>query len=425
MTVRARVADALAAAGVEGRLMVAASGGVDSTVLLHTLVALGVDVVAAHVDHSLRSDSADDGAFVAALATSLGVPWVRRTVAVGEGNVQAEARRARYAALAEAAREQVCVAVATGHTATDQAETVLLALARGAGLRGLAGMPPVRPLAEGIVLARPLLQSSRAEVEAVARQRGWAWREDPSNATDRFTRNRLRHTALPALRAEGGAGVDRRIAASADAARSGLAAVREQFLEYAGGDSRLALAVGELAAELRDAILAEAVAEWSPHATRSRALVSRLGTLLHADVGASVDSGGLRVWREPDALRFEIDRPPASGALVETALDGIPTSFGTDPWSVAVDADAVEGATVRTWRPGDRIAPLGLSGSRPVADVLREGGVARADRAHAPVVVAGGRVAWVVGLRLAGWAAVTAKTRRAIQWSWHADGGPG
>ncbi|WP_412067571.1 tRNA lysidine(34) synthetase TilS [Rubrivirga sp. IMCC43871] len=425
MTVEARVAQALEAAGIDGRALVAASGGVDSTVLLHTLVALGVEIVAAHVDHGLRPDSAEDGAFVADLASSLGVRCVRLAVAVDEGNVQAEARRARYAALAEAAREQGCTAVATGHTATDQAETVLLALARGAGLRGLAGMPPTRALGDGVILLRPLLHAARAEVEAAAREHGWAWRDDSSNATDRFARNRLRHTALPALRAEGGGGVDRRIAASADAARAALETVREQLLALTVGEGRLDLDVHALPDGTRDAVLAEAVAEWAPDAARSRVLVARLAALLSADVGTSVDSGGLIVWRERDALRFDTDRPRAGGALVSTALDAPPTAFSADRWSVVVDADEVAGASVRTWRPGDRLEPLGLDGSRPVADVLREGGVARADRPHAPLVVAGGRVAWVVGHRLASWAAVTAKTRRAARWSWHADGEAG
>ena len=205
MALAERLRTALAGLGVASgdRLVVAASGGVDSTVLLRSLVEIGQSVVAIHVDHGLRADSVEDGAFVLALAAELGVPGESVAVEVEGGNVQAEARAARYAALAEAARRHGARVVATAHTATDQAETVLMALVRGAGLRGLAGMPEHRALGEGIDLIRPLLQTSREQIEAEARARGWAWREDPSNATGRYRRNRVRQAVLPALRATG------------------------------------------------------------------------------------------------------------------------------------------------------------------------------------------------------------------------------
>ena len=112
----------------------------DSTALLRLAVEAGCDVAAVHVDHGLRPDSSQDGAFVAELARALGVPCRIVPSAPAPGNVQAEARAARYAALAEAAALALgCDAVATAHTADDQAETLLLALVRGAGLRGLAG----------------------------------------------------------------------------------------------------------------------------------------------------------------------------------------------------------------------------------------------------------------------------------------------
>ncbi|WP_420453965.1 tRNA lysidine(34) synthetase TilS [Rubrivirga sp.] len=413
------------AVGPGDRVLVAASGGLDSTALLHTLVEIGQPVVAAHVDHQLRPDSDADGAFVAELAAKLGVPCVRLAVTVGEGNRQAQARRARYAALADAAREQGCPAVATAHTATDQAETVLLALARGAGLRGLAGMPVERALAPGVRLVRPLLQSARADVEAAARAAGWTWRDDPSNATGVYARNRLRHTVLPALRAEGGA--DRRIAASADAARAGLAVVQRHLDGLAVGDQRLGLGVAALDAEIQSVLLAEAVARWAPDAARSRAVVARLVALLEAEVGACVEAGGVRVWRERDALRFETDVPaPDLGHLVSTPLDAVPAAFPPDRLTEVVDADRVDGpVALRSWRPGDRIRPLGMDGSRLVVDVLRERGVPRADRPAAAVVTVGDRVAWVVGHRLAASVAVTGGTRRAARWTWRPSRGAG
>ena len=373
----------LAACGVgeRDRLLVAVSGGVDSTVLLRLLVEIGHPVVAAHVDHGLRPESSEDAAFVAALAEELGVPFVGLKVEVGAGNVQAAARGARYSTLAEVARQWGCEAVATGHTATDQAETVLMALARGAGLRGLAGMPVRRMLDGGVDLVRPLLQSSRDHVLAVATARGWTWREDPTNATGRYRRNRLRHTVMPALRAEAGEEVDVRIAASAEAARAASELVATRLGDEPG--------------------------------------LLPLAALADAEVGSLVDSGGLRVWRERDGLRFETALEAGlDGWLDVTPLAEVPAAFDPDPAVEVVDAERASGAVVRPWREGDRIRPLGLDGSQLVSDVLRSRGVPRAERARVPVVEVGGRVAWVVGHRLAADVALTESTRRAVRWTW-------
>ncbi len=427
MTVAGRVRDGLRAAGVEpgDRVLAAVSGGLDSTVLLRTLAEAGQPVVAAHVDHGLRPDGPADGAFVAALAGRLGVPVVLLAVDVEAGNVQSQARRARYDALAAAAQVHDCAVVATGHTATDQAETVLAALARGAGLRGLAGMPPSRPLGPAVRLVRPLLAVSRAEVHAEAEARGWGWREDASNQSEVYRRNRLRHNVMPSLREEMDEGVDLRMAASADAARAALSLVQDRLDTISPAPGRLDLAgLRPLSVDVLGAVLVEALARWAPQAARSRAVVGRLANLVAAEVGAVVDSGGLRVWRERDALRLGETAGPA-GTLDAVALDAVPRRFPADPWVEIVDADRVAGADVRGWREGDRLRPLGLDGSVLVSDLLRDRGVPRADRPGVPVVVVDGEVAWVVGHRLAAWAAVGPETGRAARWAWHRGGEAG
>ena len=212
------------------------------------------------------------------------------------------------------------------------------------------------------------------------------------------------------------------MAQAARRARAGLAVVASLARL---DDGCLPLArLAPLADDARHAVLAEAVAQWAPEATRSQALVGRLAALVDAPVGGRVESGGLRVWREPDALRFGPGATLA-GTLVVTPLSSVPKTFGTDAWSEAVDADRTQGAEVRRWKPGDRIRPLGLDGRQRVADLLRERGVPRADRPGVPVVARGDEVLWVVGHRLAASAAVTAQTARAARWSWHAGGGPG
>jgi tRNA(Ile)-lysidine synthase len=183
----------------EGDAVLAAiSGGADSTALVACLAALRDAgflraVSACHVDHGLRPAAAE-AAFCEELCRGLGVPLERLAVTVGEGNLQAAARRARYSALRAAAARAGAERIATGHTRSDQAETVLLRLLRGAGARGLAAIPPRRG-----PFVRPLIDRSRGEVLDYLRERGLEHREDPTNASPRFDRNRVRHELLPAL----------------------------------------------------------------------------------------------------------------------------------------------------------------------------------------------------------------------------------
>ncbi|HZZ82959.1 MAG TPA: tRNA lysidine(34) synthetase TilS [Anaeromyxobacteraceae bacterium] len=180
-------------------MLVALSGGPDSTALLAALAALRARgrlarLSALHVDHRLRAGGAGEADACARLCERLGVEFHRRAIEVAKGNVQAEARRARYAALREVSEEVGATRIATGHTRSDQAETVLHRLLRGAGARGLAAIPPKRG-----DLVRPLIDRSRPEVRAYLEAEGLPSLEDPSNASPRYTRNRIRAELLPVL----------------------------------------------------------------------------------------------------------------------------------------------------------------------------------------------------------------------------------
>ena len=162
----------------------AVSGGADSTALALLAVEAGCVVTIVHVDHQLRPTSADDAALVQRTAAVLGVPCTVHAVAVGDGpNLEARARAARYGVLPPD--------VLTGHTADDQAETVLINLLRGAAASGLAGMRPGP--------TRPLLGLRRADTVEVCRLAGTATADDESNTDPRFVRNRVRHEVLPLL----------------------------------------------------------------------------------------------------------------------------------------------------------------------------------------------------------------------------------
>lgn len=204
--------EAIVDLGLAGRrLVVAASGGVDSTVLAHALWrcadVFDLELSLVHVNHRLRGDESDsDEAFVAELAERLRVPFACERVdprAAREGKssrirptLQEAARSLRYSALEELRRKAGASVVLTAHNADDQAETVLLRLLRGSGPDGLGGIPEVSR--DGTVL-RPLLRASRGEIVAHAEAHQLRWREDASNLDCHYARNRLRREWLPGL----------------------------------------------------------------------------------------------------------------------------------------------------------------------------------------------------------------------------------
>jgi tRNA(Ile)-lysidine synthase len=226
--------------GLERGLVVAVSGGPDSVALLRAVVAARPaaapwPLAAAHLNHALRgADSDADEAFVIDLCASLGVPLFRHRLDVGglaraEGdNLEAVARRERYRWLAAVARDAGAAWVATGHTASDQAETVLHRLLRGAGLEGLRGIAGRRELAAGVGLVRPLLRARRRDVIVYLEALGQAARQDASNADLRFTRNRIRHELLPHLAESYNPAVEAALARLAEQAEEACRAEEEE-----------------------------------------------------------------------------------------------------------------------------------------------------------------------------------------------------
>ncbi len=187
-------------------VMVAVSGGPDSMALLHVLARLAPKLaIAVHahgIDHGLRAEAPAELDAAAAFARDLGVPFDRTRVHLAEGgNLQARARRARYAALADAARAAGATSIATAHHADDRAETVLIRLLRGAGPAGLAVLPPRAPLGDtGIELLRPFVRAPRAAVVAHVERHHVPFASDPSNDNPRYLRTRVRHELMPLLR---------------------------------------------------------------------------------------------------------------------------------------------------------------------------------------------------------------------------------
>lgn len=224
--------------------VVAVSGGADSVALLRSLCQLRKpnELAAAHLNHRLRGpESEADEDFVRQLCQTLGVPFHSRSIDVAAeaqaagANLEATARNERYRWFAEVARQLGMPYVATGHTADDQAETVLLRLIRGAGLQGLRGIAERRTLDEGVTLIRPMLAASRAAVRDYLHELQQPFREDRSNVDVRFARNRIRHVVLPMLAQESPAISDHlvQLAKQATAAFAVIEADAERLLAAA------------------------------------------------------------------------------------------------------------------------------------------------------------------------------------------------
>ncbi len=189
-----------------GDLVVCAcSGGPDSNALLHGLSLLrrrvGHQLCAVGVDHGLRPEAGSELAVAQAIAEEQCVPFETVALHVAPGsNLQARARQARHEALQQVAARSAAVVVATGHTADDRAETVMMRLLRGAGPRGLAALPPqAPPLSAGVPLVRPLLTCRRSDVLAHLSRHRLTYATDPSNSDRRFLRTRVRHELMPLL----------------------------------------------------------------------------------------------------------------------------------------------------------------------------------------------------------------------------------
>jgi len=290
VAVRAELAR-LAAASPGGLVLVACSGGADSLALAAATAfearAAGLRAGSVTVDHDLQDGSAAAARDAAAACRGLGLaPVVVTRVAVGRaGGPEAAARDARYAALDAQAGGLGAVAVLLAHTLDDQAETVLLGLARGSGARSLAGMPAGRG-----ILRRPLLGVARATVRAACAAEGLTPWEDPANADRRLARARVRHDVLPLLERELGPGVAAALARTARSLRDdadaldALADAADVFT--AGPDGTSSAAVGDLlappAAVRRRLLRRAALAVGCPAGAVSAAHVDALDALLLA-----------------------------------------------------------------------------------------------------------------------------------------------
>ena len=283
-------------AEVPGPVVVACSGGADSVALLALVATVRSDVTAVHVDHGLRPGGDAEARFVAGVAERLGATAERRVVAVAPGpNLEARAREARYAALTEARRALGAATLALGHTADDQAETVVLNLLRGSGSAGLGAMRERRD-----EIVRPLLGLRRADTEAICAAVGVEPFADPTNDDRTLRRNWVRHEVLPAL----SAGAERDLVPVL-ARQAALLRSESDYLDElarAAWPPDAALAPASALAALPEVLARRAVRQWVGAPPPSAAEVDRVLAVARGTARATELAGGRRVARRNGML---------------------------------------------------------------------------------------------------------------------------
>ncbi len=443
-------------------ILVGVSGGPDSVYLWLRLLELGFVVVVAHFDHGLRPDSAADAMWVSEQAHRLNCRFVLgqaevETVAEKEGlSLEDAARRMRYRFLFESAQAYACQAVAVGHTADDQVETVLLHLLRGSGLRGLGGMRYRTFLEEystTIPLVRPILGIWRKDIERYLAEREISYRQDMTNRDLRFLRNRVRHRLIPTLETYNPQ-IRRHLWQMAYSLQADYEIVEREvqvaWLRCLDEESPnyVTLKRAEYCAEIggiRARLIRLAVERFTREQRGSNfASTERVVKFIQSGYPGQVEmEGGVQVvldsahiyvfprgewpvkplWpliSPQTTLRIEVPDQLALGEgwILETFLSSSQEMFASvkrDPFIAYLDAAVVRIPLVlRTRRPGDRFWPYGMEGPMRLSDFLVNVRLPRWVRDRWPLLFSDDVLVWVPGLRIAHPCRVTPSTQEVV-----------
>ncbi len=436
-------------------LLVGVSGGPDSLVLLDVLwslrTELGISLRVAHLNHGLRGREAEEDAdYVKGLAKRLNLPYTfgRKDVPSIMKNsrlsTEEAARKARYQFLKARALRYGCSKICLGHTADDQAETILISILRGSGLSGLGGIPPIREIEPEIKVIRPLIEVTRREVEEHLKRRKISPKLDTSNLSSQYLRNRIRMKLLPLLSREYNPSISSTLTGMArilrddkDFLERAMEDILPEVLETSGSnevkiDLKRFLKL-HLALERR--ILRKAIKlikgdlkgitfrHWEEV---SSLISSRSGSRVDLPEGIVVERRyeSLLIHRKSKgrALSFshQLEVPgmasiPELNLTIKTSCirreELPPMVWQEDKNKAYLDLSKVNlPLRIRSREPGDRFRPLGMKGEKKVKDLFIDEKVPRKERERIPLLIGGGRVLWVVGLRIDDTVKVTDET---------------
>lgn len=433
---------------IRGELILAAvSGGPDSVAMLHALHThsseLGISLHVAHINHEIRGEQSNlDEEFVRKLAQMLRLP-----ITIGHANVPAmcaelhvgveeAARIARHAFLRKTA-ESICAnKIAIAHTADDRAETILLNILRGCGIDGLGAMQPI----DGLI-ARPLIETYRCDIDAYISKHALPYRIDETNLDTTFARNRVRHELIPSLEREFNPAIKSALNRLGEIAASQSNLMRSLSESALHEIARLDGLDGSLFANLPEAIQFQIVRREIEKLKgdlsdvtfeQIRSIVASVTqgneftfTLPTGRIYASYKGGILRFFcqNEPDqASSFEqaLKIPgkayiPEIGLTLNCAIIDNPTMQKLSIDEAMIDTSSVVGTLrVRNMKPGDHIVPLGMTGKKKLQDVFVDKKIPRQKRAKVAVVADDEKILWVVGIVSSETGKITKATKKAI-----------
>lgn len=425
-------------ATADNRILLTVSGGVDSMVMMHLFVEAGFNVGVAHCNFQLRgTESEEDEVLVAEQAAALGIPCYNRRfdtkgemAATGE-SVQIAARRLRYGWFAELCTDEGYDTIAVAHHADDSIETFFINLLRGTGLKGLTGIS----LTNGRII-RPLLFATRHEINDYAKAHKIPFREDSSNRSTKYLRNKIRLGIVPRLREivpsftqTMGSNIDR-LTDAQHFINHAIGKIEAEAVEHFGGEDIINPAKidrgfplnfviyelmsqnygfkGDVVDSLCDALRAGATGkrfysrDWVAYIDRGRIVISRIGVDDECEV--PFDLGKSKVYCGNSVLYIE-----------RTNIDHIDSLFQPDNIAL-LDADTLtEPLTLRKWREGDRFVPLGMSGEKKVSDYLINAKVSMAEKSRQFVLCAGEQIVWLVGHRIDERYKITSATENVVK----------
>ncbi|MDR1673031.1 MAG: tRNA lysidine(34) synthetase TilS [Bacteroidales bacterium] len=415
-----------------GTLLAAVSGGIDSMTMLYLCRKAGINVVAAHCNFGLRGDESDaDEVFVRKQTSALNIPvrvirFATEDYATQNGiSIQMAARELRYRWFEEVAAACGCCRIAVAHHRDDRIETLFINLARGAGVRGLAGM---KPLSGNII--RPLLWASRAEIAGYASAENIPFREDSSNASDKYARNYIRHHLIPGMEKifpgfckaierdiEHFSGAEAFYRESVERFISGAVCRQHDGLHVDFAGLMKSPSPATLLFEILQPFdFPRTIVEDILNAHTGRQFLSPTHRLVHdrrtlvvqplkqSDMGEySIDVGASALYHP---VRMSIRTFDVSGGYVPE----------TDPNVACLDGEKLNAPLLlRKWRKGDRFYPLGMRHGKKLSDFFTDMKLSTGDKEAVWILTSSGQIAWIAGYRIDDRYKITGNTRRVVR----------
>lgn len=413
------------------RILLAMSGGVDSMVLGHLLIDAGYSLQVAHCNFQLRGHDSDrDEALVRKWCANHGIRGHFRKFnlqsAEKEKSVQEEAREVRYAWFQSLKEEFNLNKLATAHHATDNVETLFINLLRGSGMSGWSGIP-----LKFNNTVRPLLFATKEEILEYAKARNYSWREDQSNQSAQYLRNRIRQLILPVLEE-----IDTKAIARIAHNQQQLARDNELLERLLHEQNKKAFSVQDQSVKIvlselqpvgfRPEVLFRLLQEFSFKFEQCAQILTTVenGKMFQSPTHTALVDRGIVIVKPKDSLAgpevvAEIVsgqqrlKKPVSLSLSEMDIRNFEVSG--HPHTAAIDAGRLKfPLKVRKWRQGDKFVPLGMKQQKLVSDFLIDTKVNRFDKSHVYVLESDEQIVWLIGHRIADWAKITPRTRKVL-----------